>query len=519
MVDSHNLNKLLVTCTCGQNMVVPATAIGKTVKCPRCGRSLSITHENTRPYSPLPAKPKTTAAPKDRGPAQHSVGSKNDQPTKSQKLVVTCDCGHRMIVPATAIGKAVKCPKCGRSLSITLENTGPYSPKLPKPKAPSAPEQSGSVQPATSAGPDQPTKSQKLVVTCACGQRIIVPSTAIGKAVKCPKCGRPVKIIKEEAQPFSRESGQATSKDKEHRVDTSKKIQAPQTGPVNGVGQEEVYPWSPQPVLLSKIEKYNEDKKYKSFFCKCNEYLNILLKNYTFRDLRYEVDLRIYPDLVAVDEREIPPGCLEGLVMMMPEKVKAVLGPLLGILIFLIRAPVGIFYTLIGFTVLAAVGVCIIIALIDAPLVTISVIVLLIAGRIIQVYINRKRIVLIARKILDEPESPYAIRKLYKLADLVPRIWQRGDVSQIVRLNTRRRVLQRFLILVIQGNPLPTKAGCLNTGAGVFIGRMMRADRRIYVLSIDDGEAAADDAAKAMANVLGVKIVRAKFVFNNLRLE
>jgi hypothetical protein len=80
-------------------------------------------------------------------------------------------------------------------------------------------------------------------------------------------------------------------------------------------------------------------------------------------------------------------------------------------------------------------------------------------------------------------------------------------------------MLQRFLILVIQGNPLPTKAGCLNTGAGVFIGRLIRADRRIYVLSVDDGEAAADEAAKAMANVLGVEIVRAKFVFNNLRLE
>jgi hypothetical protein len=144
---------------------------------------------------------------------------------------------------------------------------------------------------------------------------------------------------------------------------------------------------------------------------------------------------------------------------------------------------------------------------------------LLIVGRIIQIYINSKRIVLIARKISEEPESSYAIRKLYKLADLVPRIWKRGDVSQIVRLNTRRRVLQRFLILVIQGNPLPIKMGCLNTGAGVFIGRMIRADRRIYVLSVDDGESAADDAAKAMANVLGVEIIRAKFVFNNLRLE
>ena len=519
MVDPHKINKLLVTCTCGQKVVVPDSAIGKTVKCPRCGKSLPITHENTQPYSPLPAKSKTTAAPKDKGLAQHSVDSKNDQPTKSQKLVVTCDCSHRMVVPATAISKVVKCPKCGKSLPITRENTRPYSPKLPKSKAPSVPEQSGPVKPATSAGSVQPTKSQKLVVTCTCGQRIIVLSTAIGKAVKCPKCGRSVQIIKEETQPFSRESDQATSKDKEHRVDTSKKIQAPQTGSVGGVDQEEVYPWSPQPVLLSKTEKYNEDKKYKSFFCKCNEYLNFLLKNYTFRDLRHEVDLRIYPDMVAVDEREIPPGCLVRLLMMMPDKVKVILGPILLLLIFLISAPFGIFATLIGFAVLAVVGVFIIIALIDAPLVTISIIALLITGRIIQIYINRKRIALFAQKIRDNPKSSYAIKKLYKLTDLVPRIWKPGDVSQIVRLNTRRRMLQRFLILVVQDNPLPTKAGCLNTGAGVFIGRLMRADRRIYVLSIDDGEAAAEEATKAMANVLGVKIVRAKFVFNNLRLE
>ena len=519
MVEKHNSQKLLVTCKCGQKMLVLATAIGRGVKCPKCSKSVLITRDNTQPYSPLPTKPKITAAPKDRGSAQLVVDAKSNQPMTAQKLVVICECGHRMVVPATAIGKSFKCPKCSKIVPISRQNTRPYSSPLPKPKTASTTEQRDSVKPAVGAKPDQPPISRGLMITCVCGQRMVVPSSAIGKAVKCPKCGKTMPIIREKAKPFVRESGQAVTEDKEREIETHRETKPPQKEPVSNADQEEAYPWNPSPEILSKVEKYNEDSKYKSFLCRCNEYLNGLLKNYTFRDLNNEVELRIYPDLVAVDGREVEPGCLEGLVMAMPDKVKVVVGPILNLLILLIRAPFGIFMALIGFAFLAVVGVLIIIAVIEAPLITIPVIVLLIAARIAYTYINQKRIALIAGKICADPKSSYAIKKLHKLAELVPRIWRPGEVAQLIRLNTRRRGFKRFLILVVQDNPLPDKAGCLSTGIGVFIGRMMRADRRIYVLSFDDGEDAAEQAAKAIADVLKVQIDRAKFVFNNLRLE
>ena len=40
-----------------------------------------------------------------------------------RKLVVTCECGERMKVPRSSIGKKGLCPSCGRKIAITAENT------------------------------------------------------------------------------------------------------------------------------------------------------------------------------------------------------------------------------------------------------------------------------------------------------------------------------------------------------------------------------------------------------------
>lgn len=45
-----------------------------------------------------------------------------------RKLVVTCQCGQRMQVPRSAVGKTGLCPSCGQSVTITNDNatqTGP----------------------------------------------------------------------------------------------------------------------------------------------------------------------------------------------------------------------------------------------------------------------------------------------------------------------------------------------------------------------------------------------------------
>ncbi len=39
-----------------------------------------------------------------------------------RKLVVTCECGQRMQVPRSAVGKTGLCPTCGQSITITNDN-------------------------------------------------------------------------------------------------------------------------------------------------------------------------------------------------------------------------------------------------------------------------------------------------------------------------------------------------------------------------------------------------------------
>lgn len=46
------MNKLSLTCECGQEMVVPASALGRSGLCPGCGTQVNITSENTHPYQP-----------------------------------------------------------------------------------------------------------------------------------------------------------------------------------------------------------------------------------------------------------------------------------------------------------------------------------------------------------------------------------------------------------------------------------------------------------------------------------
>jgi len=48
----HGMNKLSLHCDCGQEMIVPESALGKAGLCPGCGAQVPISEENTRPHQP-----------------------------------------------------------------------------------------------------------------------------------------------------------------------------------------------------------------------------------------------------------------------------------------------------------------------------------------------------------------------------------------------------------------------------------------------------------------------------------
>jgi hypothetical protein len=135
------------------------------------------------------------------------------------------------------------------------------------------------------------------------------------------------------------------------------------------------------------------------------------------------------------------------------------------------------------------------------------------------IFIDKWRMNYVARKIRLDPHSSYAIRKLHKYAALGPRYWERGDIVQVVRLDCRRRLFKRSLILFLQDSPLPETRSLLDTSAFLLLSRLFRGQRRIYVVDVEAGPAQADAAAASAALVLNLPVLRAKFSFNNLKLE
>ncbi|MBI4557606.1 MAG: hypothetical protein HY706_08485 [Candidatus Hydrogenedentes bacterium] len=69
-----------------------------------------------------------------------------------RKLILTCDCGQRMQVPRSALGKAGLCPNCGRSVPIMANNTTPAPlPKQARPLSGKALTWQGAAEPAEDA--------------------------------------------------------------------------------------------------------------------------------------------------------------------------------------------------------------------------------------------------------------------------------------------------------------------------------------------------------------------------------
>lgn len=52
------MSKLTLTCGCGQEMLVPESAMGKVGLCPQCGREVTITRVNTREIASAPPAPR-----------------------------------------------------------------------------------------------------------------------------------------------------------------------------------------------------------------------------------------------------------------------------------------------------------------------------------------------------------------------------------------------------------------------------------------------------------------------------
>lgn len=88
-----------------------------------------------------------------------------------------CACGARVRAPLKAVGRKVRCPKCGHALELKPMTAVSVAPPASKRERPPA---------------KQPTDAldKRIEFRCACGKRLRVPVTAAGRRVKCPNCGQ-----------------------------------------------------------------------------------------------------------------------------------------------------------------------------------------------------------------------------------------------------------------------------------------------------------------------------------------
>lgn len=371
-----------------------------------------------------------------------------------------------------------------------------------------------------------------LTVTCdKCGKRYKVDHRFAGRHAKCPACGESFEIPTaaesqasaparaSEATPASRNSSSSPSRSSEAMSPASPPPMPPSpppptegSAPVAVDDSAEYLPWETPPSLLSKVTNYDEHEQYEVFPCKCSEYLNNLNKKETFASMVEGAELRIYPDAIGVMAR---PGCLAGLVLKLPENVRRALSPFL-LPFRLVAASGGLVAILLGLGIMAIIGLAVLYAIITLPLVMIPALVVLAGGRFAYVWWQQRRFEQLVARIRQDPTSPYAIKKLYELTNLWPRYWQAGDLVQLFRVDTRKRLLNNSLILAVQDNSLPARPGFFGSGIGLYIGRWWRPQRRIYAFILEGGKDEADRAARAIAKIMSVEMQRAKFTMGAL---
>lgn len=165
-------DRVAVACSaCQATMRVPAAAVGKRAKCPKCSASFRI--------EPLPTQvPREPAA---TTPAQSAEA-------RGELVRFTCDtCGTSLKVPVTAAGRRVKCRGCSAVLTVPTETRA--APPPPPPPAVSDDDLLGQL------GAGEAVETVRTVATKPC-PHCDAPMPAL--ATTCPACGKKLSTKRKE---------------------------------------------------------------------------------------------------------------------------------------------------------------------------------------------------------------------------------------------------------------------------------------------------------------------------------
>ena len=107
-------------CGCGATFRAPASAAGRKARCPKCQQVLVL-------GKPATAEAHASAA----GHADAASSAADCAPSDAGRVKMHCACGAGLAVPASAVGRKAKCPKCGQTLTVpppTATATKPSNP-------------------------------------------------------------------------------------------------------------------------------------------------------------------------------------------------------------------------------------------------------------------------------------------------------------------------------------------------------------------------------------------------------
>lgn len=381
-----------------------------------------------------------------------------------------------------------------------------------------------------------------------CNKRFKAPDTAACRWTLCPTCGAKIQV------PLAHVSRRVTAHERtEDRIRTSDaRAEAAQPGSlarlqnpmrdvpvvsdvstsVPAAPEEHAYPWETPQSILARAQTYRENGRLQAYSCKVEEFLEGLLRWQVFTSIKQKArqeanlaELHVYPDLVGIVER--PPEA--------PGEVSRVLTAFL--MLFL---PVGIVCWVVSLVssfiwlmiILGGAVVCLFFLVAQMGVLTTAVaaVAVVIAGMTIKRlygYWCQRHMDYVAERIKADPRSPYAVKQMHKRAGwirwrtgigrgqtgavMAERYWHRGQVAQLIRVDARRRLFKRNLLLVVMDRPLPADPGLNRIGLCLILRRAFCPGRRIYVIDFESGTAAADAAAQSASRVLDVPVNRGRF--------
>lgn len=385
-----------------------------------------------------------------------------------------------------------------------------------------------------------------IKVTCPhCKQTFNAPSTMVGKLVKCPGCEANIQIPASQGVGPGEQDAASSRKDNVPPGPLDRPASAPAANteaeappppplpkpqsqphpkpqPQPEASADELFPWETPPELLSRAEAYRESDQVQSYTCKVEEFLEGLLRWQVFVSIKEKskqmanlAELHIYPDLLGVVQRPEEPGCLVTLLgSFLPLQVIVLIATLVS--------------SLFGLAVLLVFGLIVLCMMLMffGFLGTVAVLILLVGSGVGinygVAYLSQKNQEHIARRVRADPKSPYALKQMFKRAGwerwrtgvgrgqtgavMAERYWQKGDVVQLVRVEARRRLTGRSLLLLVMDEPIPDDPGSSRIGCVLVYRRFFSPSRRIYIVDFEAGSQAADTAAAAVSQVLGLPV-------------